>query len=132
MVLGKNESVSIVIGIVVSEWREHLLHSEGGVCVGHIGGTANMDGIVLREHCQHPRNIVLFMLSWAQVEVKDAGPQKGADYGLLAWRNDAGMDGSIHELVLDGIEAIGENVIVLHDTHITGNSCWRHICMSSQ
>ena len=41
---------------------------------------------------------------------------------MLKQGDDAGVDDGVHELILDGVEAIGEDVVVPRDAHV---ACYR-------
>ena len=84
-----------------------------------------MDRFVLREEGGGPRDVVTFMLGGARPEVEDSPAEERADNGLLEWGDDAGVDRGIHKAVLDSVEAVGEDVVIAHDTHVTrdGGGC---------
>ena len=83
---------------------------------------ADADGLVLDKGGGGPRDIVVLMLSGARAEVEDGSPEKRADNGLLERGDDARVDGCIHESILDGVKALGENVVVPRETHV---ACYR-------
>ena len=93
-------------------------------------GAADANGLVLRKGGRHPRNIVTLMLAGVWSEVKDGPSKEGTDDRLLKQSDDAGVDGSIHELVLDGVEAVSEDVVVSHDTHVLCHCRRCLICLS--
>ena len=90
------------------------------------------NGLVLREGGRGPRDVVTFMLAGAWSEVEDGPPEKRADNHLLEWGDDAGVDGGIHELIFNGIEAVGEDVVVPRDAHVVCYHGWRLIHLSGQ
>ena len=65
-----------------------------------------------------PRDVVAFVLAGAWSEIEDGTPEEGMDNRLLEWGDNAGVDGGVHELVFDSIEAVGEDIVVPHDTHV--------------
>ena len=68
----------------------------------------------------------MFMLAGTWSEVKDGPSEEGMDDCLLEWSDDAGVDGGVHEPVLDGVEAISEDVVVSCDAHVP---CHRRRCL---
>jgi hypothetical protein len=93
---------------------------------------ADVNGLVLRKGGQCPRNIVVLMLAGAWSEVKDGPSKEGTDDRLLKQSNDAGVDGGVHESVLDGVEAVSEDVVVSRDTHVPRHRRQCLICLSGQ
>ena len=91
----------------------------------------HVDRFVLREGGGGPRDVVAFMLSGAWTEVKDGPPEEGANNRLLEWSDDAGVNGSIHESILDGVEAFGEDIIVSRETHVARHRGRRLVGLSS-
>ena len=85
-------------------------------------GVAYTNRLVLRERSSGSRDVVSFMLSGARTEIEDGSAEKGADDGLLEWRDDAGVDRGVHETIFDGIEVVGEDVVVTRDAHIMCDS----------
>jgi hypothetical protein len=41
-----------------------------------------------------------------------------------------GMNGGVHESILNGVEMSSEDVIVLCNVHVTRNGCWCLVCVS--
>ena len=130
MVLGEEQPVAVIVGIVIVEWGQHLVSPESGVSTRGTGRVANVNGVMLREGGWGPGNVVLFMLTGTRPEIKDSPPQERKNDGVLEGGDDAGMDSSVHEPILNGVETISEDIIVLHDTHVTHNSHRCLICMS--
>ena len=95
-------------------------------------GMANMNGLVLRKGGRCPRNIVTLMLAGAWSEVKDGPFKEGTDDRVLKRSDDAGVDGSVHESVLNGVEAVSEDVVVSCDTHVLRHRRRCLICLSGQ
>ena len=93
-------------------------------------GVADANGLVLREGGRHPRNIVAFMLAGTGLEIKDGPSEEGTDNCLLKWSDDMGVHGGVHESVFDGVEAVGEDVVVSHDAHVACHCRRRLICLS--
>ena len=87
---------------------------------------------MLREGGQGPVDVVPLVLTRMWLEVEDGPPQKGANDSLLKGGDNVGMDGSIHQPILHGVEAVGKDVVVSHDTHVTCDSRWCLICMSGR
>ena len=52
------------------------------------------------------------------------------DDRLLKRSDDAGVDGGVHESVLDGVETVSEDVVILRDTHVSRHRGRRLICLS--
>ena len=77
-----------------------------------------MNGLVLDEGGISPWDVVTLMPSGAWAEKENGSPEKGAHNGLLERGDDAGVNGSVHELIFDGVETLGEDVVVLSETHI--------------
>ena len=130
MIPSEDQSIPVIIGIVIAEWSQHLASPKGRASVCGMSGTANVNRVILGEGGQGPGDVVPFMLTRMQPEVKDGPPQKGADDGLLKGGNNAGMDSGIHQSILNGVEAVGEDVIVLHDMHVMHDGHWCLVCMS--
>ena len=78
-----------------------------------------MNWVVLGEGGGGPRDSVALMLSGAWTEVESGPLEKGADDCLLERGDDAGVDGSIHESIFNGIEALGEDIVVTCATVIS-------------
>ena len=52
--------------------------------------------------------------------------------GLLEGGDYTGMDGGVHESILDGVEMSGEDVIVSCNAHVMCNGRWCLVCMSGR
>ena len=87
---------------------------------------------MLREGGRGPRDVVTFMLAGTWSEVEDSPPEKRADNRLLERGNDAGVDGGVHESIFDGVEAVGEDVVVSRDAHIARHRGRRLIRLSGR
>ena len=79
--------------------------------------TADANGLVLRKGSRCSRNVVMFVLTRVQSEVKDGSPEEGTDDRLLKRSNDAGVDGGVHESILDSVEAVSEDVTTFTTQH---------------
>ena len=90
-----------------------------------------MNRLVLDEGGGCPRDVVVLMLSGARSKVEDGSPKKRANDGLLERGDDTGMDGGVHEPILDGIETSGENVVVPREAHIARHRARRLVRLSS-
>ena len=77
-----------------------------------------MNRFVLEKGSRGPGNIVALVLAGAWLEVKDGPSEEGTDDRLLERGDDAGVDGGIHESIFDGVEAVGEDIVVPHDAHV--------------
>ena len=91
---------------------------------------ADVDRLVLGEGGRGPRDVVVFVLGGAWLEVKDGSPEKRANNRLLERGNDAGVDGGVHEPIFDGIEVVGEDIVVSRDAHVACYRGWRLIHLS--
>ena len=80
-----------------------------------------MDGLVLRKGGRGPGDVVALVLTRAQAEEEDGAPEKGTDNRLLERGDDARMDSRVHESVFDGVETIGENVVIPREAHVAGH-----------
>ena len=90
------------------------------------------DRFVLREGGWHPGDIVAFVLTGAWLEIEDGPSQEGTDDRLLERGNDTGMDSSVHEPVLHGVETVGEDIIVPCNAHVGHDRRWCLVCVSSR
>ena len=120
--MGENKSIAIIVGVMVTKGGQHLAGAEGGAGARGARRVADADRIVLGKCGGGPRDVVSFMLGGVRTEVEDSSPEKGANDGLLEWRDDAGVDRGGHEAILNGVEAVGENVVVARDAHVTRDS----------
>ena len=93
---------------------------------------ADVDGLVLGKGGRGPRNVVAFMLAGVWSEVEDGPSEEGMDDRLLKWGDDAGVNGGVHEPVFNGLEAVGEDIVVLCDAHVARYCGWRLIRLSSR
>ena len=93
---------------------------------------ADADGFVLTEGGRSPRDVVAFMLAGVGSEIEDGPSEEGTNDRLLKWGDDAGVNGSVHELIFDGIEAVGKDVVVSRDMHVACHCRWRLVRLSSR
>ena len=128
--MGKEESITIVVGIVVTKRGQHFTGPKGRAGVRSACGTSDTNGLMLRKGGRRPRNIVAFMLTRVWSEVKDGPSEEGADDHLLEQSDDMRVDGGVHKSVLNGVEAVSEDVIVSHDAHVPRHRGRCLICLS--
>ena len=105
---------------------------EGGMGTCGLGGVSNVDGVVLREGGWRPGDVIALVLTGSWAKEEDGHAQKWADNSLLEGGDDAGMDSSVHKSVFDGIEAVGEDIVVPCETHVAGYHERRLVCLSSR
>ena len=106
---------------MIFEGGQHLPSTIGGACARGACGAANTDGLVLRKGGRGPGDVVSFVLTRARAEEEDGPSEEGTDDHLLEWGDDTGVDSGVHESVFNGVETIGEEVIVSRETHIAGH-----------
>ena len=124
---GENKSITVIISVIIAKGSQHLAGVEGGAGARGARGATNADRFVLDEGGGGPRDVVTFVLSGARLKVENGPSEERTDDGLLEWGDDAGMDGGIHEAILDGVEAFGEDIIVSREAHIARHRGWRLI-----
>ena len=128
--MGEDKPIAVVIGIVVAKGGQHLTGSEGRASTRGACRAADVNGLMLGEGSRGPEDVVAFMLAGAWSEIEDSPPEEGTDDRLLKWGNDVGVNGGVHEPVFDGVEAVGEDIIVSCDAHIARYCGWRLIRLS--
>ena len=79
---------------------------------------------------RRPGNIIAFVLAGAWSKIEDGAPEEGVDDHLLKQGDDAGVDGSVHESVFNGVEVASKDIVVLCDTHVPRHRGWCLICLS--
>ena len=89
-----------------------------------------MDRLVLRKGSRSPRNVVVLMLTRTRSEEEDGCPEEGANNHLLKRGDDAGVDGGVHDVVFDGVEAVGEDVVVPCEAHVASHRKWGLVRLS--
>ena len=92
------------------------MHARLRSSVTHRATDAN--GLVLDEGGSGPRDVIAFMLSRVRMEVEDSPPEERTNDGLLERGDNTGVDGGVHESILDGIKALGEDVVVSREAHV--------------
>ena len=128
--MGEEEPVTVVVGVPIIERGEHFAGLKGRAGMHSACGVTDANRLVLRQGGRHPGNIVVFMLARAWSEEKDGSSEKGMNDGLLKRGNDAGVDGGIHEVILNGVEAVSKDVVVSRDAHVSCHRRWCLICLS--
>ena len=99
--------------------------AESGTGMRRPRRTANANRLLLGERGGGPRDVVAFVLGGARTEVVDGPPEEGANDGLLQRGDDARVDRSVHESILNGVEAVSEDVVISRDAHVArdGGRC---------
>ena len=106
--------------------------SEGGAGACGACRVADANGFMLGKGGRGPRNVVALMLARAWSEVKDGPSEEGTDDRLLKWGDDAGVDGGVHESIFNGVEAVGEDIVVSRDAHVPHYHRWCLVRLSSR
>ena len=128
--MGEEESVTVVVSVVIAEGGQHFAGPEGRAGACSACGAADANGLMLRKGGRRPRNVVAFMLAGVWPEVEDSPSEEGTDDRLLKWSDDVGVDGGVHESVLDGVEVVSEDVVVSCDVHVSRHRRRCLICLS--
>ena len=93
---------------------------------------ADANRLVLDEGGGSPWNVIAFVLSGAWPEVENGPSEKRVNDGLLEGGDDAGMDGGVHQSILDGVEALGEGVVVSREVHVARHGKRRLVRLSGR
>ena len=117
---------------MIAEGGQHFMGAEGRVGTRSACGVTNTNRFVLREGGRRPGDVVMFVLTRMWSEVKDSPPEEGMDNRLLQRSDDVGVDGSIHESILDGVEAVSEDIVVPCDAHVPCHRRRCLVCVSGQ
>ena len=127
-----SQCYTIIVSVVIAKGGQHFAGAKSGAGACGTRGAANANRLVLRESSGGPRDIVPFVLGRARMEVEDGSAEKRADDGLLQRRDDVRVDHGVHESILDGVEAFGEDVVVLREAHVACNGGRRLVCLSGR
>ena len=129
--MGKDESITVVVGVIIAEGGQHFAGPKGRAGACSTCRVADVNGLVLGKGGWRPRDIVTFMLAGAWSEEKDGPSEEGTDNRLLKRSDNAGVDSGVHEPVLDGVETVSEDVVVSHDTHVPRHRGWSDLLVWS-